>query len=95
MLAARQLNLPPALRHRLERQRLLCQRGEGLGRRRWHTRTSPRVEVVEVHARTTIERLLERSQLSSSIPGLRTRRAATLETDADNLEDRPRRVDDT
>ena len=69
--------------------------GEGLGRRRWQTSASPRIEVVEVHARTDLERLLGRSQPSKSIPGLRARRAATLEQDADDIESRARRVDDT
>ena len=67
--------------------------GESLGRRRWHTRTAPQIEVVE--ARTTIERLLERTQPSRSIPGLQARQAAALGTDADDLEDRARRVDAT
>ena len=66
--------------------------GEGLGRRRWRTHTSPQIGVVEVNARTTIEKLLERSQPSRSVPGLRSRRA---ETNADDLEDRARRVDKT
>ena len=65
--------------------------GEGLGRRRWHAHTAPQIEVVEVNARTTLERLLERSHSSRSVSGLRTRRAATLETDAGDLEDRARR----
>ena len=69
--------------------------GEGLGRRQWHTNTSPRIEVVEVHAKTDIERLLGRSQPSKSIPGLRARRAPTLEQDEDDIESRARRVDDT
>ena len=69
--------------------------GKGLGRKRWHTHTSPKIEVVEIHARTTIERLLERSQPSRSIPGLRARRAAALEVDADDLEHKARKVDNT
>ena len=68
--------------------------GEAQGRRRWQTNTSPRIEVVEVHARTNLERLLGRSQPSKSIPGLRARRAAMLEQDADDIEHRARRVDD-
>ena len=43
--------------------------GEGLGRRRWHTQTAPQIEVVEADAKTTTEKLLERSQPSKSIPG--------------------------
>ena len=67
---------------------------EAQGRRRWQTNTSPRIEVVEVHARTNLERLLGRSQPSKSIPGLRARRAVMLEQDADDIEHRARRVDD-
>ena len=51
--------------------------------------------MVEVNARITIKKLLEPSQPSRSIPGLRSRQAATLETDADDLEDRACRVDET
>ena len=68
--------------------------GEAQERRRWQTNTSPRIEVVEVHARTNLERLLGRKQPSKSIPGLRARRAAMLEQDADDIEYRARRVDD-
>ena len=67
--------------------------GEGIGRRRWCTTTEPRLEVVEVGALTPLESLLERRPPSSNIPGLRARRAATLEADADNLEDQAREVD--
>ena len=49
---------------------------------------------MEVHARTEIERLLGRKQPSKDIPGLRARRAATLEQDADDIEYRARRVDE-
>ena len=69
--------------------------GEGLERRKWRTHTAPQIEVVEVNSRTTIKKLLERSQPSKSISGLRSRRAATLEIDADDLEDCARRVDET
>ena len=44
--------------------------GEDQGRERWQTSTSPKIEVVEVNARTDLERLLGRRQLSKSIPGL-------------------------
>ena len=67
--------------------------GEDPGRRRWHTQTTPWIEVVEVGARTTLERLLERSQPSEAIPGLRARRAVALETDADDLEKTAQTVD--
>ena len=66
---------------------------EGIGRRKWHTRTEPRIEVVEVGKRTTLERLLGRNQPNEAIAGFSARRAATLETDADNLEKKVRRVD--
>ena len=62
-------------------------------RRRWYTQTEPRLEVVEVGALIPLESLLECRPPSSSIPGLRARRAATLEADADNLEDQAREVD--
>ena len=61
--------------------------GEGLGRRRWQTQTAPHMTVVEAGAWTMIEKLLERSQPSSCIPRLRSRRGATLELDADDLDD--------
>ena len=51
--------------------------------------------MVEVNTRTTKERLLKRSQPSRSISGLRTRQAAALETDVNDLEDRACRVDAT
>ena len=47
----------------------------------------------EVAARTTLEQLPRQSQLSGSIPHLRARRPATLETDADDLEEKAKRVD--
>ena len=56
-----------------------------MGKRRWRTTTEPRIEVVEVGALTPLESLLERRPPSSDIPGLRARRAATLEADADRL----------
>ena len=62
-----------------------------MGRRRWYTKTEPRLEVVEVGALTPLESLLECRP--PSIFGLRARRAATLESDADNLEDQAREVD--
>ena len=67
--------------------------GEGMGKRRWRTTTEPRIEVVEVGALTPLESLLERRPPSSDIPGLRARRAATLEADADRLEDQAREID--
>ena len=67
--------------------------GEGMGKRRWRTTTEPHIEVVEVGALTPLESLLERRPPSSNIPGLRARRAATLEADADNLEDQAREID--
>ena len=67
--------------------------GEGMGRRRWRTTTEPHIEVVEVDALTPLESLLERRPPSSNIPGLRARRAATLEADADKLEDQAREID--
>ena len=67
--------------------------GEGMGRRRWYTKTEPRLEVVDVGALTPLESLLERRLPSSSISGLRARRAATLESDTDDLEDQAREVD--
>ena len=66
--------------------------GEGMVRRRWYTQTEPRLEVVEVGALIPLESLLERRPPSSSITSLRARRAATLEADADNLEDQEYRV---
>ena len=68
--------------------------GEGMGKRRWRTTTEPRLEVVEVGALTPLESLLERRPPSSDIPGLRARRAATLEADADKLEDQAREIDE-
>ena len=53
----------------------------------------PHKEEVEAKARTTIERLLERSQPSEEIPKLRARRAKMLEEDADGIEDRAREID--
>ena len=64
-----------------------------MGRRRWRTTTEPHLEVVEVGALTPLESLLERRPPSSNIPGLRARRAATLEADADKLEDQAREID--
>ena len=60
------------------------------GERRWYTKTGPQIRVVEAKARTTIERLLERSQPSEEIPKLRARRAEMLEEDADEIEERAR-----
>lgn len=95
--AANQPSLLPALRHCLARQRFFCRkvRALGGGGRRWRTHTSPQIEVVEANARTTLERLLGCSEPSRSIPGLRTWRAAILQTDTDDLEDRACRVDAT
>ena len=67
--------------------------GEGLGGRRWFTHTEPRILVVEARARTTLEKLLERSRLSEAIPRLRSRRSEMLEADADEMEERARQVD--
>ena len=60
--------------------------GEGLGGRRWFTRTEPRVKVVKAGARTT-ERMLERSWPSEAIPRLRSRRSEMLEADAHWMEE--------
>ena len=82
---------PPAL---LRASEAPLPKGEDFGRRRWQTQTAPHITVVKAGARTMIERLLERSQTNSCILGLRSRRAATLQLDADDLKDRARRVDD-
>ena len=66
--------------------------GEGLGERRWFTRTEPRVKVVKAGARTT-ERMLERCRPSEPIPRLRSRRSEMLEADAVWMEERARQVD--
>ena len=54
--AASQQNLSPALRHRLEHKRFLWRRVRALG-----GAIAPRIKMVEVNARTTIERLLEQA----------------------------------
>ena len=66
--------------------------GEGLGRQRWQI--ALHVAIVEAGARTMVEKLLKRRQPSSCVPVFRSRRAATLELDADDLENRAREVDD-
>ena len=86
---------PPASRPAsLRASEVSLPEGEGLGRWRWQTQTAPHIAVVEAEGRTMIKKLLEQSQPSSCIPGLRSRRAATLELDAEDLEDEARRLDD-
>lgn len=50
--------------------------------------------MVEAGARTTLERMLDRSRPSEAIPRLRSRRSEMLETDADNVEERARQVNE-
>ena len=50
--------------------------------------------MVEAGARTTLERMLDRNRPSEAIPRLRSRRSEMLETDADNVEERARQVNE-
>ena len=68
--------------------------GEGL-RGRWWTQTKPQIQVVEAGSKNAVERILGRCNPSATINKLRAERSTLLETDAEQLDKKAKKVDAT